>query len=136
MHPCFSRRALLVAGGAGLGAAALTACAGADVPQVTGAAAGSRLVALGEVPVGGSYELSVNGRRVVLSRPADDVVVAFDAACTHHGCAVRPADGEQLACPCHGSVFDPATGEALVGPATEPLAPVAVLVSGEDVVLA
>ncbi|TWH75634.1 Rieske (2Fe-2S) protein [Modestobacter roseus] len=135
MHSCFSRRALFVAGGAGLGAAALTACAGPGVPEVAGAAAGSRLVALGEVPVGGSYELSVDGQRVVLSRPADDVVVAFDAACTHQGCAVRPAEGDRLACPCHGSEFDPFTGEALAGPATEPLAPVAVRVSGEDVVL-
>ncbi|MGY1855070.1 Rieske (2Fe-2S) protein [Modestobacter sp. SYSU DS0290] len=136
MDPCFSRRALLVAGGAGLGLAALTACAGTDVPEVTGASTGSRLVGLGEIPVGGSYELSVNGQRIVLTRPADDVLVAFDAACTHQGCAVRPAEDERLACPCHGSVFDPATGEALAGPATEPLAPVAVRVSGEDVVLA
>ncbi|MGY1748239.1 Rieske (2Fe-2S) protein [Modestobacter sp. SYSU DS0511] len=136
MHPCFSRRALLVGATAGLGAVTLTACAGVDVPEVTGASAGSRLVALDEIPVGGSYELSVDGRRMVLSRPADDVVVAFDAACTHQGCAVRPADDERLACPCHGSVFDAGTGEALTGPASEPLAPVAVQVSGADVVLA
>ena len=135
-HPCLSRRDLLLAGGAGLGALGLAGCAaGPDVPVVTGAAAGDVLVPLADVPREGAYELSLDGRRVLVTRPAEGTAVAFDAECPHQGCTVRPA-GDGLVCPCHGSAFDVATGEVLEGPATSPLAPVAVAVRGDDVVLA
>jgi Rieske Fe-S protein len=133
---CFSRRSLLVAGGAGLGALTLAACGGSPVPEVDDVAPGGRIVALADVPVGGVYELSVDGRRVLLAQPTAGTVVGFDATCTHQGCTVRATEGGPLACPCHGSEFDPATGEVLQGPAVRPLAPFAVTVSGADVVLA
>ena len=136
MLPCFSRRSLLVGGGAGLGALALAACSGESVPEVDGVAAGDRVVRLADVPVGGSYELSVNGRRVIVSRPTAGTAVAFDATCTHQGCTVRTTEDGPLSCPCHGSEFDPATGAVVHGPAREPLAAFAVSVSGADVVLA
>ena len=133
---CLSRRSLLATGGAGLGALGLAGCAGApDVPEATGTASGDVLVPLAEVPVGGAYELSLDGRRVLLSRPREDEVVAFDAECTHQGCTVR-ATADGLICPCHSSAFDPATGDVLEGPATSPLTPVEVAVRGDDVVLA
>ena len=133
--PCLSRRSLLVAGGAGLGALGLAGCGdGPDVPAVTGAAAGDVLVPLADVPVGGAYELSLDGRRVVVTRPEEDTVAAFDAECTHQGCTVRAADGG-LVCPCHSSAFDPVTGDVREGPATSPLTPVEVAVRGDDVVL-
>jgi Rieske Fe-S protein len=132
---CFSRRTLLVASGAGLGAVALAACSGGDgVPELTGVGTGDVVVALSEVPVGGAYEVSIDGRRVIVTQPEAGTVVAFDATCTHQGCTVRATD-EGLACPCHGSVFDPATGAAVHGPARKPLADVGVAVSGADVVL-
>ncbi|MBB3676734.1 ubiquinol-cytochrome c reductase iron-sulfur subunit [Modestobacter versicolor] len=135
MHPCLSRRALLVAGGAGLGSIALAGCGGGtDVPELTGVAAGDVVVALAEVPVGSAYEVSIDGRRVLVGRPDEGTVVGYDATCTHQGCNVRPAE-DGLACPCHGSVFDLATGDAVEGPATEPLARVGVAVRGTDVVL-
>ncbi|CCH86224.1 Putative Rieske (2Fe-2S) domain ferredoxin [Modestobacter italicus] len=134
MH-CFSRRDLLIAGGVGAGVVALSACGGGgDVPELTGVGPGDVVVPLSEVPAGGAYEVSIDGRRVVVSRPSEDTVVAFSARCTHQGCTVRAAD-EGLVCPCHGSVFDPADGAAVHGPATEPLAPVGVTVRGTDVVL-
>ena len=136
MPPCFSRRSLLVAGGAGLGALTLAACSGETVPEVDGVAAGDRVVRLADVPVGGAYELSLNGRRVVVTQPVAGTVAAFDATCTHQGCTVRATDDGRLTCPCHGSQFDDATGDAVRGPAVEPLAAVRVTVSGEDVVLA
>jgi Rieske Fe-S protein len=132
---CFSRRRLLLAGGAGLGSVALAACSGGTgIPELTGVGAGDPVVALSEVPVGGTYEVSLDGRRVLISQPTVGTVVGFDATCTHQGCTVRATEGG-LVCPCHGSVFDPATGAAVHGPATEPLAPVGVTVRGADVVL-
>ena len=135
-HPCLSRRTVLLAGGAGLGALGLAACGGGtDVPEVTGAAAGTALVPLADVPQDGAYELSLDGRRVLVTRTADGAVAGYDAECPHQGCTVRStADG--LVCPCHGSAFDPVTGDVLQGPATSPLTPVAVEVRGDDVVLA
>ncbi|MEU2350761.1 Rieske (2Fe-2S) protein [Modestobacter sp. NPDC049651] len=136
MDPCFSRRSLLAAGGAGAGLLALAACSGEQVPELTGVGRGDRVVALADVPVGGAYEVSLNGRRVVVGRPTEDTAVAFDATCTHQGCRVRATDDGPLGCPCHGSEFDPGTGAVLRGPAEEPLAPVQVAVRGSDVVLA
>jgi Rieske Fe-S protein len=133
---CFSRRSLLVAGGAGLAAVALTACSGSPVPEVDGVGQGGTIVALADVPVGGVYEVAVDGRRVLVAQPTAGTVVAFDATCPHQGCTVRATEGGPLACPCHGSEFDPATGDVLQGPAREPLARFGVTVSGADVVLA
>jgi Rieske Fe-S protein len=134
---CLSRRSLLAVGGAGLGALTLGACAGIPVPEVDGVAPGGRIAGLADVPVGGpAYQLAVDGRRLLIAQPAAGTVVAYDATCTHQGCTVRAADDGSLVCPCHGSQFDPATGEVLQGPAVEPLEPVAVTVSGPDVLLA
>jgi Rieske Fe-S protein len=133
--PCLSRRDLLIAGGAGAGVVALASCGGgSEVPELTGAGPGDVVVPLSEVPLGSAYEVSIDGRRVLVSRPAAGAVVAFDATCTHQGCIVRATD-DGLACPCHGSVFDPADGAPVHGPATRPLAPVGVAVRGTDVVL-
>jgi nitrite reductase/ring-hydroxylating ferredoxin subunit len=134
--PCLSRRTVLLAGGAGLGALGLAGCGGGpDVPEVTGAAAGDVLVPLADVPRDGAYELTLDGRRVLVTQNAEGAVTAYDAECPHQGCTVRSTD-DGLVCPCHGSAFDPATGDVLEGPATSPLTPVAVEVRGDDVVLA
>ena len=134
--PCPSRRTMLLAGGAGLGALGLAGCGGgSDLPEVTGAAAGEVLVPLAAVPRDRAYEMSLDGRRLLVTRTGDGAVAAYDAECPHQGCTVRSTD-EGLVCPCHGSAFEPATGEVLQGPATSPLTPVAVEVRGDDVVLA
>jgi nitrite reductase/ring-hydroxylating ferredoxin subunit len=134
--PCLSRRSLLISGGAGLGVLGLAGCAaGADVPELTGVASGDVLVPLADVPREGAYEVSLDGRRVLVTRPAEGTVLAFDAECPHQGCSVRSTD-DGLVCPCHASAFDPATGDVLQGPATSPLTAIAVEVRGDDVVLA
>jgi nitrite reductase/ring-hydroxylating ferredoxin subunit len=133
---CLSRRSLLLAGGAGVGAVTLAACGGGSgIPEVTGAGAGDVVVPLADVPVGGAYELTLDGRRVLITQPVDGTVAAFVATCTHQGCTVRATE-DGLVCPCHGSAFDLTDGAAVHGPATKPLTPVAVAVRGADVVLA
>ena len=135
MHPSLSRRSLLLAGGAGLGAVALAAGGGGGgVPRLTGVGPGDVVVPLADVPLAGAYEVSIDGRRAIITQPQAGTVRAFDATCTHQGCTVRATE-EGLACPCHGSVFDPATGAAVHGPATRPLAAIGVAVRGTDVVL-
>jgi Rieske Fe-S protein len=132
---CLSRRSLLLATGAGLGAVTVAACGGdSGVPEVTGVSAGDVVVPLSDVPVGGAYEVSLDGRRVLVTQPTAGTVAAFDATCTHQGCTVRATD-QGLVCPCHGSAFDLADGAAVHGPATRPLAAVGVTVHGADVVL-
>jgi Rieske Fe-S protein len=98
-------------------------------------AGGTTVVALADVPVGGSVAAEVDGKPVLLAQPTAGKVVCFSAKCTHRGCTVKPA-GAQLKCPCHGSVYTAATGAVVHGPAPAPLAPVAVKVSGSDVVTA
>ena len=97
------------------------------------AGGGAPIVQLADVPVGGSVAATLDDKAIIVSQPTAGTVVAFDAACTHKGCPVKPA-GAQLNCPCHNSNFDVATGEPLSGPAQTALAKVAVKVEGGAVV--
>ncbi|MGY1634730.1 Rieske (2Fe-2S) protein [Geodermatophilus sp. SYSU D01186] len=132
---CPSRRTLLTATGAGLGVLALAACGGAEARAVADTGSGTVLARLEEVPEEGALELALGDRHVLLVR-AGDAVAAYDAECPHQGCTVRPTRGGRLVCPCHGSAFDPVDGGVLQGPATVPLAPVDVVVTGGEVRLA
>jgi Rieske Fe-S protein len=134
--PCASRRSLLLAAGVGLGWVGLAACGGGTpVRSVNGSGPGTVLVGLADLPVGASTELDVDGRRLVLTRPAEDTVLGFDARCPHQGCSVRATTDGGLGCPCHGSTFDPGSGAPVEGPAELPLDEVGVEVRGADVVL-
>lgn len=121
-----SRRTFVAAGC--LGCAALTVgCATGSAQQNTE----PLRIALDDLPIGTTRVFA--DRQIVVTR-TDSAIVAFTAECTHQGCAVTLTDN-YLKCPCHGSRFDPATGVALRGPATQPLAPIAVVVAGRSVVL-
>jgi Rieske Fe-S protein len=92
---------------------------------VTDAAEGP-LAVLDDVPAGGGTV--VRDAEVVLTRTVDGDLHAFSAVCTHQGCTVDAVTDGVIECPCHGSTFDAGTGAVTNGPATQPLAPVAVVV--------
>lgn len=94
-------------------------------PSSSSAAGGAALAKLSDIPVGGAVVAKLDGKPVVVAQPSSGKAVCFTAICTHQGCTVAAA-GKQLQCPCHGSAFDALTGKVLQGPATAPLAAIAV----------
>lgn len=140
-----TRRQLLrgtgAAAGVLVGAGILAACSEERPdPQTSAesagaAGAGTVVVALADVPVGGAVAAKVGGQDVLVTQPTEGEVHAFSAVCTHAGCTVTAGDGELL-CPCHQSRYALADAEVLGGPAPEPLPSIEVEVSGTDVVLA
>jgi Rieske Fe-S protein len=99
----------------------------------SGSGSADALVKLADVPVGGAVAASAPSGPIIVAQPTAGEVVAFSAICTHQACKVAPA-GKTLNCPCHGSKYDALTGKVLNGPAQADLSPVAVEVSGQDVV--
>lgn len=82
--------------------------------------------------VGGSVTSCPPGSYpIVVLRSSAAEVIAFDARCTHLGCAVRGAS-KLFICPCHGSLFDLA-GNVTKDPATAPLKKLAVTFDGATV---
>ncbi len=135
------RSILLGAGAVGGGALALSACTGSatEAPASTASTAAGpsvpagtavRVGKLSDVKVGGTATGKVNGKTVVIFRPDDKTVLAYDATCTHAGCTVAPA-GEKFDCPCHGSSFKGADGSVVTGPAKSPLGKLTAAVDGE-----
>lgn len=94
-------------------------------------ATGPALATLAEVPIGGGLILA--DEQVVLTQPEEGQVFAFDSTCTHAGCAVTEINDAQIECPCHGSRFG-LDGSVVTGPATEPLAPITVVLAGDRIV--
>ena len=129
-----TRRSVLTAGSVGLvaGVALLSGCA--PTPS-TAAKSGAVLTKLSNVPVGGSFNVDLDGNALVVSQPTAGVVTAFSSVCTHQGCKVGGRNGV-LQCPCHGSEFSITTGEATMGPATTALAEIAVKIDGANIVVA
>lgn len=84
-----------------------------------------RLIAVAELPVGGSHLFAYPGPNdhAVLVRLNEDRFVAYDRACTHLLCPViaEPALG-RLHCPCHNGSFDIESGRPTAGPPERPLA--------------
>ena len=137
----WSRRGVLAGS-----AAALLACAacGANsgVPAATtpaqttgsaGTAGGTSSAPLAKVSAipAGSGLVAVGASGPVLLAESGGKVVAHTAVCTHQGATI---DGTGV-CPLHGSKFDLTTGAVLGGPATAPLAPVAVTVTKGEIYL-
>ncbi|TNM39611.1 Rieske (2Fe-2S) protein [Nocardioides albidus] len=103
-----------------------------SAPATTGSTASASgsaaegLVAAGDVPVGGGVVLK--GPELVVTQPAEGEFKAFSALCTHQGCLVGSVADGAIHCPCHDSRFSAADGSVESGPASSPLAAVAVTV--------
>lgn len=140
MTPRTNRRTVLCGLAVGLLApGALAACSAGTVgeqsPPVS-AEPGTPLAALADVPVGGGTVVNGPSGKVLLTQPEAGTVKAYNAACPHAGTIVSPPTDGVVVCPAHGSRFGAADGKVQKGPARTPLVPVAVTVSGPDVVLA
>jgi Rieske Fe-S protein len=96
-------------------------------------AAGTRLIASADVPVGGGVILP--DVQLVVTQPTAGVFKGFSFICTHAGCPVTAVQDGSIICPCHGSHFSITTGEPAPGsPATRPLAAQAVTEQNGEVV--
>ena len=114
---------------------ALTACSGAAAPTVS-SAPGTALAELSTVPVGGGVVVDGPSGKLLLVQETAGTVTGYSARCPHAGVTVNPPVNGVVVCPAHGSRFDPASGAVEQGPAAKGLTPVAVSVSGTQVVLA
>jgi Rieske Fe-S protein len=116
--------------------------AGAAAPPASGSAAGggaassapavAALAATSDVPEGGGKV--IDGKNIVITQPKAGTFKAFTAVCTHQGCIVNSVANGTIDCPCHGSKFSIKDGSVVNGPASSPLAPVAIKVEGTSIV--
>jgi Rieske Fe-S protein len=109
------------------GAAAPSAASTGSAPPAAAA-----LATTAEVPEGGGK--IIDGKNIVLTQPQAGSFKAFTAVCTHQGCIVNSVADGTIDCPCHGSKFSIKDGSVVNGPATSPLAPVAIKVEGTSIV--
>ncbi|MBD1543607.1 Rieske (2Fe-2S) protein [Arthrobacter sp. IA7] len=133
------RRFLLLGTAATTAGGALSACSVAPTGSTTVPAAPDasappghpfRIGKLSDINVGDTATGKANGRTVVVFRPEDRKVVAYDATCTHAGCTVAPV-GTTFECPCHGSTFNGSDGSVVSGPARRPLTSLTAAIDGD-----
>lgn len=134
-----ARRAVLAAGAAAL-ASGCAEYGGEDAGPGDGGdgssspsagTAGDVLAGADDVPVGGG--LVLKDAKIVVTQPMKGEFKAFSAVCTHQGCLVgKVADGV-VKCPCHGSEFSATDGSVTHGPASRPLPPQRITVTGNSV---
>ena len=112
-------------------AAAASAASGAST-AAGGAPAANALTTTAQVPDGGGR--IIDGKNIVVTQPEAGSFKAFTAVCTHQGCIVSTVSGGTINCPCHGSRFSIKDGSVVNGPATQPLAAIAIKVEGTSIV--
>ena len=115
-------------------AAALAGCGGGSDSGGAAPAPGTALATTAEVPVGGGIVLP--DANVVITQPTEGTFRGFNTTCTHTGTAVDAVDGAEIVCPNHGSRFSIEDGSAVQGPASAPLAAIALDVVGDEILLA
>jgi Rieske Fe-S protein len=119
-------------------AASASGAAASDSASTAASAAGApvagALASTAQVPEGGGK--IIDGKNIVITQPQAGAFKAFTAVCTHQGCIVSTVSGGTIDCPCHGSKFSIKDGSVVNGPATAPLAAVAIKVQGTSIVQA
>jgi Rieske Fe-S protein len=101
-----------------------------SAPNGAAAPGADAIAKTSEVPVGSGIIVG----QVVLTQPTAGDIKGFSAICTHAGCEVNKVAEGTIDCPCHGSKFN-LDGSVAKGPATKPLEPAAVSVSGDSIIL-
>ena len=137
MNPVVSRRGVLLGGSlctlAICGVAGCESYGPEDEPASSSAsspAATPLTVPTADVPVDGGKIF--DAQKIVVTQPEAGHFKAFSAVCTHQGCTVGDVT-TTINCPCHGSRYSIADGSVVQGPATTPLPPYPVKVSGAEV---
>ena len=125
--PASSASGAAAASGTGAASAASAASAAGG-----GAPAANALTTTAQVPDGGGR--IIDGKNIVVTQPEAGSFKAFTAVCTHQGCIVSTVSGGTINCPCHGSKFSIKDGSVVNGPATQPLAAIAIKVEGTSIV--
>ncbi len=148
-----TRRSVL-AGAAGVGAAAMLAACGAETTSDTGSDSGAAPdprptaaptqggqtadsgsgIKKSDIPVGGGKIFKE--QNVVVTQPTAGQFKAFSATCTHMGCTVSTVENGVIGCNCHFSKFSVADGSVKGGPAPKPLPAKTVTVSGDSLAIA
>ncbi|MFD8718211.1 Rieske (2Fe-2S) protein [Streptomyces sp. NPDC059629] len=111
-----------------------SATAGSSASGPASSATGTVLAQTSEIPEGGG--MIFKEEKVVVTQPKAGEFKAFSAICTHMGCTVSQVADGTIDCPCHGSKFDITDGAVAHGPATKPLPPKSITVSGNSITLA
>jgi Rieske Fe-S protein len=107
--------------------------AGQATAGAGGAAKGTLLGLVTDVPVGGG--MVYPSEKVVVTQPAKGVYKAFSAVCTHVGCICNKVANGTIDCPCHGSQFKITDGAVVAGPAPTPLPTRTITVSSDGKIL-
>jgi Rieske Fe-S protein len=144
-----TRRSLLLGVGAA-GATALLAACGSDgsfgtpgatatepplpAPDPTTDVADTSRIHTSDIPLGGG--LIFTTLRTVVTQPTSGSFRAFDATCKHAGCIVGAIENGFIICPCHGSRYRITDGAVVNGPATTPLDPKMLTITGDIITVA
>ncbi|GGW35980.1 Rieske (2Fe-2S) protein [Streptomyces xantholiticus] len=142
------RRTVLAAGAAGA-AALVVGCGGgggedpatqpptgpatrdSEEDGATPSPAGEELAKTGDIPVGGGKVFA--DKKIVVTQPESGDFKAFSAVCTHQGCTVANVSDGTINCLCHASKFTITDAAVASGPATKPLPPERISVSGDSI---
>ncbi len=115
-------------GGGGSSSSSPDPSAGGSTP---GGSGGTELTTTSAIPEGEGTVF--RDEKIVVTQPQAGEFKAFTAICTHMGCTVDNVTNGTINCICHGSMYDISTGAVVHGPATKPLAPIAIKVKGKAI---
>jgi nitrite reductase/ring-hydroxylating ferredoxin subunit len=94
-----------------------------------GSAAQALTAKTADIPVGSGKVFA--DAQTVITQPKQGEFKAFSAVCTHQSCLVD-AVTNTINCPCHGSKYSITDGSVVNPPATQPLPPKTIKVSGNN----